>query len=264
MTAWVRKHPRRGVTCGRRGRLPRPGGVDRDLALPHTGEGARIEHRAHALHQREIFGGEHRRHVLRLVGADAVLAGERAAGIDAVAENLGGGFDRPFRLAGNPLVVADQRVEVAVAGMEDVADAQARSLLEIADAVQHLGQTRPRDDPVLHVVVRRDAPHRRKRRLAAAPDARAMLVARRHLDGRRAAAAADVDDHVEQRRDLGLRPVELDDQDGVGIGEVRVHRGLGRADRQRVHHLDRRRDDAGADDVGHGAAAAFDRVERRE
>ena len=43
-----------------------------------------------------------------------------------------------------------------------------------------------------------------------------------------------------------------------------MHRRFGGADRERVHHLDRRRDDAGADDVGHDGAAGVDRVERGE
>ena len=73
-----------------------------------------------------------------------------------------------------------------------------------------------------------------------------------------------LDDGVEQRADFGGRAVELDDQHRVGVGKVRVHRRFGRADRERVHHLDRRRDDPGADDVRHGAAAGVDRVERGE
>src|SRR6185436_13225686 len=143
MTARVRKHPRRWLhAVGEAGCLGRVASIGTrhfpteargGKHLARIAEAARIEHRAHALHQREIFGGEHRRHVLRLVGADAMLAGERPSGIDAVAQDLGGDFDRLFGLAGDPLVVADQRVQVAVAGVEHVADAQTRSLLQIAD-----------------------------------------------------------------------------------------------------------------------------------
>ena len=215
-----------------------------------------------ALHQREIVRREHRRHVLRLVRADAVLAGQRAARLDAVGEDLRGDLGRLVRLARNPLVVTDQRMQIAVAGVKDVADAKPRGPLERADARQHLRQPRPRHDAVLDVVVRRDAAHRGECRLAAAPDARALVVVcatsivvapcRRQM-------STTVSKSV---RDLGGGAVELDDQNGVGVGEVRVHRGFGGADGERVHHLDRRRDDPGADDVGHGAAAGVDRVER--
>src|SRR3954466_2879414 len=43
----------------------------------------RIEGAADALHQRQVLGREHRRHVLRLVGADAMFAGQRTTRIDA-------------------------------------------------------------------------------------------------------------------------------------------------------------------------------------
>ena len=60
--------------------------------------------------------------------------------------------------------------------------------LEIANPAEHLGQLRARHDAVLHVVVRRHAAHRRKRRLAPLPDARALLVvsARSRSSSRRA------------------------------------------------------------------------------
>ena len=53
-----------------------------------------------------------------------MLAGERAAGVDARLEDRLG---QPLRLLGLPLdraVVEHERVEVPVAGVEDVADAQ--------------------------------------------------------------------------------------------------------------------------------------------
>ena len=69
---------------------------------------------------------------------------------------------------------------------------------------------------------------------------------------------------VEERRDFGGRPVELDDQHGVGSREVRVDRGLSSADRERVHHLHRGGNDSRANHLGHGRPASVDRVERRQ
>ena len=129
---------------------------------------------------------------------------------------------------------------------------------------EHFGQPRARHDAVLDVVVRRDAAHRRERRLASAPDARALLVGLRDVDGRRAVALAGSDHDVEERADLRRRAVELDDQHRVGVGEVGMHGGLGRANRQRVHHFDGGRNDPGRDDVGHDCAAGVDGVERRQ
>ena len=55
--------------------------------------------------------------------------------------------------------------------------------------------------------------------------------------------------------DLDRGAVELDDQHRAGaVGVVAVHGRLGGLDRQRVHHLDRGRHDAGGDDRrGRGA-----------
>ena len=223
-----------------------------------------IEGEAHALHGVKVRGREHLQHVLRLVGADAVLAGDRAARLDAVLQNLSGDLDGALRLAGHALVVANQRMQVAIAGMEHVANPQPRSYGQVANLPEHFRQPRSRHDAVLHVVVRRHTAHRGERRFAAPPDARALLVIRRDLDGRGTGTPARLLDDLKQRSDLCRRTVELDDQNRVGRREVRMHRGLRRLNRERVHHLDGRRDDARADDRRHRLAPRIDAVERRE
>ena len=64
-------------------------------------------------------------------------------------------------------VVADERVQVAVAGVEDVGDDQPVLLGQLVDPLEHLGQLGARDHAVLDEVVGRDPAHRRERRLAA-------------------------------------------------------------------------------------------------
>ena len=69
----------------------------------------------------------------------------------------------------------------------------------------------------------------------------------------------------ELRLDLGGRPVQLDDQHRAGaLGVAALHGRLGGLDRQRVHHLDRRGHDPGADDGRHRAAGLVGRREGRE
>ena len=59
-------------------------------------------------------------------------------------------------------------------------------------------------------------------------------------------------DLVEGRLELGLRPVELDEQRRAGVERpARVGHGLRGADREVVHHLDGARHDARRDDVRH-------------
>ena len=143
----------------------------------------------------------------------AVFAGERSAGIDAVLQNLGADFRGEIGLPGNLLVVADQRMQVAVAGVEHVADAKAAARLELTDAIEHLGQLRPRHDAVLDVVVRRHAPHRRERALPPLPDPRAMCLVLRDLHRRRARAMADR---------LDLRELLAHFRDGPSSSTIRI------------------------------------------
>ena len=80
------------------------------------------------------------RHVALLVDADAVLAGDRAAGLDARDDDLAGQLLGALGLALGVAVVADERVQVAVAGVEDVGHAQAVLARELVDAVEHLAE----------------------------------------------------------------------------------------------------------------------------
>ena len=217
---------------------------------------------AHLLHHVEVVVGEHARHVVPLVRADAVLTGDRAAGLDAVGEDLAGDFLGQRRLPRNPLVVADQRVQVAVAGVEDVADRQTRSLAERARSGRALraASCAARRRPARSSSATRGP----SRRTPPCVPSRCARAARRlgHLDGRRAGAAADLLDHGEQLAHFRRRSIELDDQDRVGRRKVRMHGRFSGANRQRVHHLDRGRNDAGADDLRHRRARLADAVER--
>ena len=91
-----------------------------------------------ALHHREVVLAEHQRHRARLVGADAVLAGDRAARVDARLEDPARELLGARGLALDAAVVEDERMQVAVAGVEDVADAQPVLARELVDAAQHL------------------------------------------------------------------------------------------------------------------------------
>jgi len=63
----------------------------------------------------------------------------------------------------------EQRVQVAVAGVKDVADRQPVIARDAVDRVHDLGQPRPRDARILDVVVGRDAADRAGRTFARRP-----------------------------------------------------------------------------------------------
>ena len=85
----------------------------------------RVERAPDELHRVEVGLGEHLGHLVGLVRADPVLAGDGPSGVETEGENLGGDALREIRLSLDPLVVADERVQVAVSGVEHVADAKA-------------------------------------------------------------------------------------------------------------------------------------------
>src|SRR3954465_12328490 len=107
--------------------------------LARVGEPVGIEGAAQLLERREIGLVEHLRHVALLVDADAVLAGDRAPRLDAREHDLPGQLLGALRLARCVAVVADERMEVAVAGVEDVADLHPVLAGQLVDAVEHLG-----------------------------------------------------------------------------------------------------------------------------
>ena len=78
-----------------------------------------------AAHAVEIRGAVHLAEKGALLEADAVLAGDRSAEADAQAEDLGGQDFGAIVRACLTAIVEDQRVQVAVAGMEHVGDADA-------------------------------------------------------------------------------------------------------------------------------------------
>ena len=72
----------------------------------------------------------------------------------------------------------------------------------------------------------------------------------------------DVFDDSEQRIDFGGGSVQLDDQNGFRAGKPWMHGCFGGFDRQPIHHLDGRRNDAGGDNFGDGRSGLLGRVER--
>ena len=82
-------------------------------------------------------------------------------------------------------------MEVPVARMEDVPDAEAVRLRQRLDPPQHARELRARNDAVLHVVVGGQAAHGRERRLAALPEERARWLVLRETKLEGAALEAD-------------------------------------------------------------------------
>src|SRR5262249_1496527 len=142
--------------------------------LARIGAPVRIEGAAYPPHELQIVGTERETELLDLLDADAVLAGDAAAELDAGPQDLAARLEHPRRPRAIAPVEEDDRVDVAVAGVEDVADAEIVARAGRLDAGEDLGEARARHDAVLGTVVRRQAADGPERALAALPERRAL------------------------------------------------------------------------------------------
>ena len=183
-----------------------------------------------------------------------MFAGDRAASGDAQFENtVGEGFGG-FFLTGDAAVVENQRVEIAVAGVKHICDAHACLLAQPLYFAHHLRQRRSRDHPVLHNIIWRDPPHRRKRSLASFPNKCTFSLGLRQANFRRTIRTTNLVDVGHQGFDFRERTIEFDEQQATTARIVRVDRCFRGLDGQVVHHFDGGRKHAGGDDVAHRRA----------
>ena len=96
---------------------------------------------------------ENERHVLLLLQAHAVLAGQRPTDIDTGPQNLAAGFHDAGHGIGLPLVEEDARVQVAIARVENVGDGEARIATDLPYPAQHLQEPGAWNHPVHQIVV---------------------------------------------------------------------------------------------------------------
>ena len=123
----------------------------------------------------QFMGVELHRHQVALFHADAMLAGQAAADLDAQLQDVGAEFLGGMEAGGIVGIEHDQRMQIAVAGVEDVGDLQAVAVRHLLDAAQHQRQLAGRDGAVHAQVVGADPADRAERALAAFPDRQRFL-----------------------------------------------------------------------------------------
>src|SRR5262245_40977059 len=79
----------------------------------------------HALLLIKVEFRKHRRHQIPLLNANAVLSGKNAANLDTKFKDVCAEFLGPLQLAGHIGVVENKRMQIAVAGMENIGNTQA-------------------------------------------------------------------------------------------------------------------------------------------
>src|SRR5437764_9264221 len=106
---------------------------------------------------------------LHLLHADAVLARDRSAGLDTVLENVVAGTLRTRKLVGFASVEQNNRMEIAVSSMKDIADRQTVTLGHFMYETERGRDLGAGHDAVLNIVSGTDAPDGAKGVLTAFP-----------------------------------------------------------------------------------------------
>lgn len=100
----------------------------------------RVERRFYRVKQGQLVAVELRAHLIDFLPSHAVFAGDAAADLHAQFQYLPAQRFRPGQFAGLVGVEQDQRMHIAVAGMEHIGHAQAMFGAEAGDAFEHAGQ----------------------------------------------------------------------------------------------------------------------------
>ncbi len=237
--------------------------MQRRNVLRRIEQSVRIERKFHGAHDLKLRRGELHAHLVDLLDAHAVLAGDGAAQRNAFLQHLGGKLLGAMQLVRVIGIEQDQRMQVAVAGVEHVRAAQAVLHLHRCDELQHFAQAFPGDGAVHAVVIGGNAPDRGKRRLPAGPEQQPFGLRSRDANRRRALLAQHRVHAADFRGDFFGVAVRLAQQQRLGLEVVAgVGELLHRPRRRLVHHFQPGRNDAGGNDAGHRIAGFFDVVER--
>src|SRR5438132_1318279 len=169
------------ATSGRRAR--------KELAGVRAAVG--IENAADPIHHFEVVIREDIADVLTFFQTDPMFAGHRSAGIGTELQDLVADPKHGFVLTRFERIEENERVKVAVAGVEHVADLETGALADGVDLRERLGPPRGGPQSLDHINVRRQATHRREGSLAPLPEPLAfrLVASDPHLTG--AVLAAD-------------------------------------------------------------------------
>ena len=153
-------------------------------------------------------------------------------------------------------------MEVAVAGVEHVDDVDAVARRDLVDLLDDFGESRPRHDRVVEVIVRLDLRHGAECSLSPLPEDVPLGIVGGGADVRDTSLTSEFVDPGHVGRHLARLPDAFDQQRGCCVGrQAGMEPGLDRDETELVHHLDGGRDDAIGDDVAHELSTVGDRVE---
>src|SRR5262249_40657180 len=100
---------------------------------------ARIERALHRHLDGEVLPVELKPHEVALFNANAVLAGQAAANVDAQLQDISPGLLGGGELGGVVRIIENERMQVAIAGVKDIGDLHAVTCANLGDLGEHLG-----------------------------------------------------------------------------------------------------------------------------
>ncbi len=169
----------------------------------------------------------------------------------------------------NLLLVArvekNDRMQIAVARVKDIADLEAVFFSDFVDAAQRGRKFCSRNHAVLHVIGGREPADGAEGIFAALPQQIAFVRVASHADFARVVHAANVGDFFRLRLRGFAQSIHIDQQDGRAIERKSgVNVIFDGAKRPAVEHFARRGRDAARGDFDHRFGGVVDSVENRE
>src|SRR3982751_4197209 len=110
----------------------------------------------HAAHERKIRIGKEKWNQIAFLHADAVLAGQAAADLHAIADDFDGDFHGALKLRGVAWIKQHDGMQIAVAGVKNIPDKAAVFFAELLNVAQSLWKLAARNDAVKNIVARSD------------------------------------------------------------------------------------------------------------
>ena len=227
--------------------------------------GIGIEGVVDAAHEIEVGIGEEERHEFRFFHANAVLAGERAADFDAIADDFCGGFESALELRGVAGIVENDGVQVAVASVENVTDLKAVLIADLPDAAQSLRKFRTRNDAVEDVIAGGQAAERAESVLAAFPEEVAFCVVACDADFAGMMRGTNFGDSGCLSGDGFSQAFHLNEENSAAVHwKTGVDVVFDGAKRPAIEHFTRGRSDGASGDVDDGVGGIIHGIENDE
>src|SRR2546423_14835948 len=114
----------------------------------------RIENASQLLHSVEVRGAKLLGHEIDLLHANAMLASDAAAECDTFFQNFFASMDGAFHLVWITFIIQDERMDVAIAGVENICDPQPISAAGLLNEFHYFWKFRTRHDSILGEVIR--------------------------------------------------------------------------------------------------------------